>query len=588
MKLNNILSGLLLLTMTFPSCIDADKIDFASREVDKDLFSITAYLTDDYTVAVTGEVDRANKTIIFKLPYYASDTEPILSQTDNLILSANLPDGATITPALAGIKDLTNPVAVTVTYVNYEVEQFELSAQLVKSDKADITKLVLPDLPLVTTKIEEQNGENKILIYRTSSAVYDALQTAKVEFEISPWAGISVENGTIMDLTVRNEITVTAQDGTTKVYYTEMVEPSYVPVGEIGLITVLFGWQTTTADPKGFEGNANRSIAVVDNELVVANDNGNFLRFNRYTGEKLDKTVNTNGTGNNGLMGIDSDDNGVLIAVTFSMVGNTSFSGTVDLFVWKDGLDNPPVRIMSKPNTALIASGDIGRTVSVKGDLISGNAQIGLLGRTLAKAFLFKVENGVVVNADNPWTATYGVAFNNNGKIIPMSSEDNPSYILSGTTGRVQYYCTTSPASTLPINAGGDWWASDIKGSDYIEFNGVKMLATQNGLSGSNGADNYNRLVVADITTYAANVFTAKRIMDSRLQNFDPNVSGTANPTITGMTSFYHASGVVGNNANKTGDVCFGRNADGSAVQVYMMTTGHGIIAYDISRFEPF
>ncbi|MDR1718883.1 MAG: DUF5018 domain-containing protein [Dysgonamonadaceae bacterium] len=587
MKLKNIFSGLLLFSLAFSACKEEDVVDFESRVVDKDLFSVTAYLTKDYQSAVKADIDNTNKTIVFNLPYYASDTEPIMSQTNNLILAANLPDGAKISPALSGISDLTNPVTVTVTFVNGEVADYVMSAKLVKSSKADITKLVLPDLPLVTTNIDVKDGENKILIYRTSSTVFDALQNAKVEFLISPWATVSIADGTYMNLTVRNKITVTAQDGTQKDYYTEMVDPAYVPYGKIGVISVLFGWQTTNADPKGFVENSNRSLAVVDNELIVSYDNGNFLRFNRFTGAKLDKTVNTSGTGNIGLFGIDSDDNGVLLAVCFSMVGNATYSSTVDFFVWKNGLDSPPTKIMSKPTTELIASGDIGRTISVKGNLLSGRAKIGLLAKTLKRGFLFTVENGEVIDANSPWVGNYGVTFNNNGKIIPMNTDDNPSYILSGIDGRTQYYCTTSPASTLPISAGGDWWATDIKGSDYIEFNGVKMLATQNGLTSSN-VDAYNRLVIANITTYAANAFTANRIMDSRLQNFDPNVSGTQNATLTGMTSYYHSSGTVGANGNKTGDVCFGSNSDGSAVQVYMMTTGHGILAYDISRFEPF
>lgn len=593
MKLKIFLSGLLLLVIALSSCKDTDDIDFGSRDVDKDLLTITAYLDEGRKNGVVATVDRTNKKIVFELPYYSSDTEPNITQVNNLILSASIPDGAVLTPKLQTISDLTNPVSLTIEYVNYEVEHYEMSALLVKSNKADITKMVIEDMPTVSYSITEQEGENKILVYRTSSTIYDALKNAKVSFTISPWSSIDVKDGAAMDLTVRNKITVTAQDGSIKEYFTEMVDPEYVPDGQIGQITLLFGWQLTTTNARGFDGNSNRSLAVVDNELVVAHDAGNFLRLNRYTGVTLDKKVNITGinTGapNLGLMGIDSDDNGVLLAVTFSMVGNASYSPNVDLYVWKDGLDSPPTRIMSKPVGEVISTGDIGRTVSVKGDLISGKAVIGLIAKTAQQGLMYKVENGAVVNADSPWRGTYGVTFNNNGKLIPMDTEENPSYILSGINGRAHYYCTTSPASTRQINAGGDWWPSDTKGSDYIEFNGVKILAAQNGSYGANGADNYNRLVAANITTYAADVFSSKRIMDSRLQNFDPNVSGAANATITGMTSFYVQGGsTVGNNGNKTGDVCFGRNADGSAVQVYMMTTGHGVIAYDISRFAPF
>jgi hypothetical protein len=560
-------------------------VDYGSREVDKSQFTMTAYLDAERKNGVTAVIDRSNLTIVFNLPYYSSDTDPVVTQTNNLILSANLPDGSVLTPKLQTVRDLTNPVNLTVEYVNSETEQYVMSARLVKSDQANISRMTLPGLT-VAYSITEKDGENKILVYRTSSVIYDALKSAAVEFTISPWATIDT-NGAIMDLTVRNKITVTAQDGTIKEYYTEMVDPEYLPYGQIGQITCLFGWQTTLENPHGFVGNSNRSIAVSGNELIIANDNGNFLRFNRYTGVLLDKTVKTPDVGSYLMMAIDSDDRGVLLMTVFAMVSNASHSPTVDFYVWKDGLDNLPTKIFSKPVEQVITSGDIGRTVSVTGDLLNGKAVIGLIAKTLKQGLMYRVENGTVTNPDTPWRGTYGVEFNNNGKLIPMNTDDDPSYILSGIVGRSQYYCTTNPAATSPISPAGNWWATDIKGSDYVEFNGVKLLATQNAIA--DPADNYNRLVIADITVYSADVFTSKRVMDSRLQNFDPNVSGTQNPSLTGMTSYYVSGGtVIGNNGNRNGDVCFGRNEDGSAVQVYMMTTGHGVIAYDISRFAPF
>jgi hypothetical protein len=564
-----------------------DLVDYESKNVDKDLFSITAYFNMERTDGVVAEIDRANKKIIFNLPYYASDTEPILSNVDHLILSANLPDGAILTPKLQMVRDLTNPVTLTIKYVNSETEQYEMSAKLIKSNEANIIRMTFSGL-MINYSITEKDGENKILIYRTSSVIYNILKNMEVRFTVSPWATINVEDGAAMDLTVRNRITVTAQDGTTKDYYTEMVDPEYVPYGEVGQITCLFGWQTTLSNPHGFAGNSNRSLAVVEDELIVANDNGNFLRFNRYTGELLNKTVRTPDVAPYLTMAIDSDDKGTLLMTVFAMLGNASHSQTVDFYVWKNGLDNLPEKIFSKPVGEVITSGDIGRTISVKGDLLNGKAVIGLIAKTLKQGLIYRVENGVVTNPDNPWRGNYSVEFNNNGKLIPVDTEDNPSYILSGIVGRIQYYCTTSPASTRAINPAGNWWTSDIKGADYMEFNGVKMLAVQNGVWGTNNADNYNRLVVADITTYAANAFDSKRIMDSRLQNFDPNFTGAQNSSLTGMTSYYHSSGIIGNNGNKNGDVCFGKNEDGSAVQIYMLTTGHGIIAYDISRFVPF
>ena len=118
----------------------------------------------------------------------------------------------------------------------------------------------------------------------------------------------------------------------------------------------------------------------------------------------------------------------------------------------------------------------------------------------------------------------------------------------------------------------------------YVEFNGTKLLGIQNGnVAGT--ADAYNRLVVTNIANLAANSLTTGQVFDSRLTTKIPG----AGPSVTGMTSAYSfTSGgtVLGANGNHTGDVCFGKSDDGNAVQVYMLTTDHGIIAYEITRFK--
>ena len=58
---------------------------------------------------------------------------------------------------------------------------------------------------------------------------------------------------------------------------------------------------------------------------------------------------------------------------------------------------------------------------------------------------------------------------------------------------------------------------------------------------------------------------------------------------VTGMTSsasFVSGKQVLGTNVDETGDVVFGRSADGNAVQVYMLTTDQGLFAYEITRFN--
>ena len=606
MKYKGIFSVILFCAVAFlMSCQDPELVDYKNRDPHKDELSVTAYLDEARQRSVQAEINHAAKTIVFNLPYYASDIEPIVTPVNNLFLMANPPTGALITPELRTVRDLTNPVTITIEYVNSEKEQFEMSVNLVRSNRADILGLTLVDVAVpVPFMITIEDGVDKILFFRTSSVVYDALQNAQVDFSLSPWASIEGSSGIMaLDLTVSHTITVRAHDGTTKEYVTEMVNPEYVEYGEIGQMSALFGLRTSTTDPLGFVGNSNRSLAVVGNELIVANDNGDFLRFNRFTGVRLNATVATPNVGSYLTMAIDADDNGVLLMTVFVFAGNAAHSPTIDFYVWKNGLDAQPTRIFTKPATDLIATGNqIGRTISVKGDLISGKAVIGLLSNTSRQGFMFRVVDGVVTNGDAPWTKTFTEEFNNNGKLIPLSADDEPAYILAGVANREHQFGTVTPDVLTPIPPGA-LWTANIKGADYIEFNGVKMLAAQSGFSVSSGNDTYNKLVIGEITDNLEITFTENTIVDFRMQNI-PNLINPANglpfgdnPSLTGMTRWTEAqplwwssehNTVIGNNGNLTGDVCFGKNEDGTSVQVYMLTTGHGMLAYDITRFKPF
>ena len=46
------------------------------------------------------------------------------------------------------------------------------------------------------------------------------------------------------------------------------------------------------------------------------------------------------------------------------------------------------------------------------------------------------------------------------------------------------------------------------------------------------------------------------------------------------MTSFYNA---IGENPNSTGDIAIGHSVDGNSIQAFMLTTDHGIIAYELT-----
>lgn len=117
-------------------------------------------------------------------------------------------------------------------------------------------------------------------------------------------------------------------------------------------------------------------------------------------------------------------------------------------------------------------------------------------------------------------------------------------------------------------------------------------MAVQNGSGSFNGAQ---RLYVADITKNPnANSMSDGFIFDSQQGNTIGNadvpggVPGSGY-TATGYTSpwaFDGVSSVLGENIPCTGDVIFAKSQDGLAVQVYMLTTDHGLIAFELTKFK--
>ena len=92
---------------------------------------------------------------------------------------------------------------------------------------------------------------------------------------VSPWATIessSLDPATgIIDLSNQPTITVIAQNETDKtVYQTSLELPDLLPQG-VGYTASLFGFQIYTDDTHGFEVGANRTMAVIDDYLIISN-----------------------------------------------------------------------------------------------------------------------------------------------------------------------------------------------------------------------------------------------------------------------------------------------------------------------------
>ena len=166
-----------------------------------------------------------------------------------------------------------------------------------------------------------------------------------------------------------------------------------------------------------------------------------------------------------------------------------------------------------------------------------------------------------------------------------MTTEDECDYIMSSNNARKNVIYTPKEGSQIIFDPKGNWWGGSLIGTAYTEFNGVKLVAVQN--SNTTSKPQYCRLCIGNITSMTTTAMADAQIMDSRLDNYDPAFGPTGpngnNRSLTGTTSFYNA---IGDNPNSTGDIAIGHSADGNSIQVYMLTTDHGIIAYELTKYN--
>ncbi|WP_290540856.1 DUF5018 domain-containing protein [Alistipes sp.] len=612
MKMHYLITILLVSGLAFTACEDPDDLVSTGSE-NMQTLTVKGHLVSEPKVEYDAVVNQADGLITVQVPYYISDTDPIQGDLTAMKVRASLPYGTRFEPGISGIHDLVAGIERTlVSAVDGTRRHFTIRAEYVKSDKASVSRVTLADMPnaVILIKEPERAGAlGSITVYKTSSNIDGALKSAVIE--ISPWATIesaAMNQDGSFDLTTLPQIEVISQDGKVRTTYMTRVDtPAFVPTGKIGYITNLFGFQIMQDNPYGFVPVNNRSMAIIGDNLIIGNsgDASKMIVLNRFTGKLSDVKVNTTGI-TRSIHAITSDDAGHLIAVPYT---NATSLPDFEIWVWKEGLGKAPTRIFSKslPNDTYFeplrkvntwaAAYDIGRMVYAFGDVTSGNAMISTTCAQRLRAVFLPLTDG------KPSTAQAIVDFPDGGfeamfyttkPIIFSMGKDNisPSYLYG--TGNQHLKVTYVPenhgkAVVLDTPKSRFWTNDRTTGIDCIDFNGLRLIAMQNGGMSDNVRN--CRMYVADITNPTPTSLTSGFIFDSRegdLSFGTAEIPG-AGFSPTGMTSsapFQPGTVVLGSNPNGSGDIVFGRSADGNSVQAYMLTTDQGLIAYEITRYD--
>ena len=376
----------------------------------------------------------------------------------------------------------------------------------------------------------------------------------------------------------------------------------------------LFGFQPIDGDTRGMVVDANMSLAVSGDYLILSNckDISKMPVYDRFSGEFLgDNIVNTSTItygGEEGLAedqkfwAIASDDEGHMAAVTFvdsRESGAVTTNTTVRGWTWPNGVEAAPV---SKWWAGFWHYGTgqahAFKTMKIAGDL-TGDAVVG----TAASSGVAIFDTFTSGNCDNNWlkkqlpeSPWWGAS------VIPTTgsaktAEDIDYMYVDGK--HPQYVGTAGTKFDLGeywYMGGGTYQRSAVAG-DFLSYRGRNILAVLNAWyagqqDGFGNNKMYFQLVVSDIGAAP----TASSLTDGLLfaSRFSPNENGLAGMGYgaNGMFSpFCYTDGgtVLGPNAlaaniDRIADVVIA--TDGPKIEVYALVMNLGVVGYEITFHE--
>gem|GEM_PF-395302 len=617
------------------ACVQPEHPDFSFEESENiQGLVIKGMLLTDLNTEYESVIDLEAGTAVIQVPYYLSDSKPVQGDLTKMKITATLPKGAKFNPSIAGIHDLAEGFVTTLIYANGKKVELRITADYRKSDAAVLNGLVSAQIVnAVRQPADGANGTLSVLITPSNTA-----ELQKAQLSISPWATFESEaknaDGTI-DITQGKDITVVSQSEKVRNTYAIAFEtPKTVEYG-VGQVKALFGWQPTVSDPRGFTQGGNRTMAVIGNYLILSNsvDFSKMPVYDRFSGEYLPEVkVNTEGIVSNAeIHAITSDDAGHLFAVTYvstyaadklPSLHHKTDNQTVYGYLWKDGIENKPTLIME---AAVAGSGwinapygfggtkdfDFFRTVTVCGDLTTGDAIIATMSKSHVRPVFVRFKDGspqwpafVQWPSGLPNTAA---SFWNASKVKPITSDPSAlEYFWTSATFRSTFIyakgnnessqgvCFDLPDSHWWKYAGGYDYQHPVGSMDYIEFNGAHLLAVMNGTYAQKSVDDvlqmYWRCFVSDIGAFpAASSFVSGFIFDTREGGIDGNSSnfeGSNGVIPTAMISphaYESGATVLKGNTDQTTDVVFARGNDGMSVQLYFLSTDQGLVGWNLT-----
>lgn len=499
--------------------------------------SLTASFPDDDRDenSFDSEIDHTNHVITVVIPYNyprASNNVMTMANLTKMRVKANLDDNVYVNPSLLYM-DLTQENHFTLTDQTKNKMEYKVIAEIRKSAECAITKYEIPSIGL-SGVIDETN--------KTISLIsVDNIGSVKADISISHHATISPDPSEVaMDHDVDFQLTVTAQNGTTKAVYTvQKATPQKIEMG-IRTNSHKLLWAKKLTDLGITDQNMTTGISVTYDYVVLNTRGKNSIYLNGRTGEIAGSMDISSIVGSlTNFYGTADSGNNILICNLTPNAGPT-------FKVWKCvGVSGTP-----EPFISFDTSLALGRKISVSGS-IDGNAIITApIYSSIGQFARWQVANGTLVS-QTPTILTAGgtASFGTNADIIYTDPTNlNSDYFLAyyGVPYKFAWYNgSTHTVKTLGAEISSNWI---LNATDYVVFN-KWPYAIHN----------------------SVNSFTWGS--DDSIHMYDLIGSTLDDKIYVCESGIYGAKALGGQNPNATGDVVFKVSENGYYLYVYFMFT---------------
>lgn len=503
----------------------------------------------------------ARDTAYIDVPYFYPEESDNETDMKQLVLRANIPLDAVVTPALGVPMDLSKPVQLEIKGGTGEKRKVVVVAKKVgNTDVKSATIQYLMDGE--PTEMEAVIKGNDVIFY-----ILPGIDVSKVKVAISvnSHSTVSIAPDATLDLSANLPFTVKSIDGIVKQYTLKVMPPVKKPYG-IGITRKLFVKLGAASGGGGISTNYTETSMAVSGDylVIVSNTNPSKLRlFNRTTGNYVrDMPLPANDYYS---FQMQNDSTGALLGATFAASGDK-----FRLYRWKNATDPAPEKILEWTNST--AWGGLGRRVRIYGD-VNKDAVIYATASLTNDIYKWRIHDGKIVNAANtpdvntaPVISTYASNAGNFGYLadaVPTDVSFSSTYFLNY-GAEIAMVNGGSNARTSAFNgdaAGNIFHAPSL----YFRFNNANYLAI---LKYTSWSLNGGNIALFDVTDPAA----------VSMSPGNPNY---------GTFNVFNSEEIRGaaDNGNGTGDLCVSFSADRSSAYIYMVLTNVGIIGYELTTY---